>query len=317
MNQDNTPDKHVLPSLPPCTLKKGGNIGVFAPSSLVDAEDIERARQHMEGLGYHTFVHPQTYEREHQSAGNLLQKGLAFQGLWQRKDIDALWIAGGGNRCLHLLNTLKYEPLTRGTPKPIIGFSDATALLNAVYAHTGIITFHGPVYKNLHKYDAKQMSHLLTLLNGEEDVSYPLLADNILHDGKATGHLVGGNLSLFQYLPETLPNNICEGAIIFLEDCNEEISRIDRMLMHLRQLGVFKKCAALVFGEFTNLQDTGHPYGYSLEDIINEHTEGLDIPVLHNMPFGHGKNLYTFPIGATATIDTTTLCFKINGNTTA
>ncbi len=317
MNQDSTPDKHPISPKPPSTLKKGGNIGVFAPSSWVDAEDIESARGHMEELGYSTFIHPQTYEREHQSAGSLLQKGLAFQGLWQRKDIDALWVAGGGNRCLHLLDTLKYKPLTRGTPKPIIGFSDATALLNAVYAHTGIITFHGPVYKNLHKYDAKQMKHLLALLEGKEDISYPVLKDNVLNEGKTTGHLVGGNLSLFQYLPETLPNNICEGAIIFLEDCNEEISRIDRMLIHLRQLGIFEKCAGLVFGEFTDLQDTGRPYGYSLEDIIKEHTDGLDIPVLYNMPFGHGENLYTFPIGAIATIDTAGLSFKIDGKATA
>jgi len=77
-----------------------------------------------------------------------------------------------------------------------------------------------------------------------------------------------------------------------------------------------EKCAGLIFGEFTDLQDSGRPYGYSLEDIINEHTEGLDIPVLHNMPFGHGKNLYTFPIGATATIDTDDLSLKIDASVT-
>jgi len=317
MSKNNTPDATNLTNVQPCALKKGGTIGVFAPSSWVEPEDIERSRQHMEELGYKTFIHPQTYEREHQSAGSPLQKALAFQGLWQRKDIDALWIAGGGNRCLHLLNALKFKPLTRGTPKPIIGFSDATALLNAVYAHTGITTFHGPVYKNLHKYDAEQMTHLLALLSSEENASYPLHADNVLHEGTATGRLVGGNLSLFQYLPQTLPNDFYDGAIIFLEDCNEEISRIDRMLMHLRRLGVFDKCAGIIFGEFSSMLDTGRPYGYMLEDIVNEHTEGLDIPVLYNMPFGHGENLYTFPIGATATIDTAGLSFKIAGSATA
>ncbi len=305
-----------LPSIRPRRLEKGSTIGVFAPSSYVEAEEIERSTKYIKKLGYNIFIHPQTYEREHQSAGSLLQKALAFQGLWQRKDIDAIWIAGGGNRCLHLLSTIKFESLNRGTPKPIIGFSDATALLNAVYAHTGIITFHGSVYKNLYKYDTEQIKHLLDLLKGKENTKYPMQKSNILNSGKTTGHLVGGNLSIFQYLPETLPNNFCEGAIIFLEDCNEEISRIDRMLMHLRRLGTFKKCAGLIFGEFQNLQDTGRPYGYSIEDIINEHTEGLDIPVLYNMPFGHGKNLYTFPIGATASINTTNLSLKIKGSAT-
>ena len=88
------------------------------------------------------------------------------------------------------------------------------------------------------------------------------------------------------------------------------------MLMQLRRLGVFEKSSAIVFGEFTNLQDTGRPYGYTLEDIIREHIEGLDIPVLYNMPFGHDKNLYSFPIGASASIDTTDLSFKIEKSAT-
>ncbi|MCK5384342.1 MAG: LD-carboxypeptidase [Alphaproteobacteria bacterium] len=312
MNQDNASFSVTLPR----ALIKGGTIGVFAPSSWVDAEDMERSSQHMENLGYKTFIHPQTYERKNQSAGNVLQKALAFQGLWQREDIDALWVAGGGNGCLHLLNALKFAPLKRGTPKPVIGFSDATALINALYAHTGITTFHGPVYKNLHKYNKEQMAHLLSLLGGKENVSYPLHTDTVLHEGKASGRLVGGNLSLFQYLPQTMPCNFCDKAILFLEDCNEEISRIDRMLMQLRRLGVFEKSSAIVFGEFTNLQDTGRPYGYTLEDIIREHIEGLDIPVLYNMPFGHDKNLYSFPIGASASIDTTDLSFKIEKSAT-
>ncbi len=315
MNANNSDD--AIPAKQPASLKSGGTIGVFAPSSKIDPEDIERSRLHMEELGYKSFIHPQTYETEHQSAGTTLQKALAFQGLWQRKDIDALWVAGGGNRCMHLLNALKYEPLTRGTPKPIIGFSDATTLLNAVYANTGIITFHGPVYKNLHKYNPKQMEHLLALIGGQEDITYPMHSENILKNGTATGPLVGGNLSLFQYLPQSLPGNFYKGAIIFLEDCNEEISRIDRMLMHLRQLGVFENCAGLVFGEFYNLQDTGRPYGYTLEDIIQEHTGNLNIPVLYNMPFGHGENLYAMPVGAKATINTDDLSFKIDGKATA
>lgn len=300
----------------PNALKKGATIGVFAPSSWVAPEDIESSKQRIEGLGYKVFIHPQTYEHENQSAGNALQKAMAFQGLWQHKDIDAIWIAGGGNRCLHLLDTLNFKSLIRSTPKPIIGFSDATALLNTLYAHTGIATFHGPVFKNLHKYDDTQMEHLLKLLSGEENIAYPLNSDNVAKSGKATAPLIGGNLSLFQYLPETLPKDICKNAIIFLEDCNEEISHIDRMLLHLRRLGVFEKCAGLIFGEFTNLLDTGRPYGYTLDDIITEHTEDLNIPILCNMPFGHGKNLYTFPIGITAHIDTKKLIFKLQTTAT-
>ncbi len=287
-------------SIKPPALKAGDTIGVFAPSSYVEKADIEKSTAILEKRGFKVFIHPQTYEREHQSAGSHLQKSLAFQGLWQRKDINAIWAAGGGNRCTHLLETINFNRLT-SAPKTLIGFSDVTSLLNAIYAHSDIITFHGPVFKNLHKY--KQLDHLLELLGGK-NVSYPVSDENILQEGCAEGELVGGNLSIFQYLPQTLPNEFYKDKILFLEDCNEDLSRIDRMFLHLKRLGVLGDIKALALGEFTDLQETGRPFGYSLEDIISEHIEGLDIPVLHNLPFGHGENLYTMPIGAGAKIDT-------------
>lgn len=294
-------------SITPPPLKQGGCIGVFAPSSWVERKDIERSVKTMEGLGYKVFVHPQTYEREHQSAGSHLQKAMAFQGLWQRDDIHVIWAAGGGNRCLHLLDIINFEKL-RGKPKALIGFSDVTALLNSVTEKTGITTYHGPVFKNLHKYRGlqkyRELDQLFDLLRGDQS-KYPLKKENILHPGKAEGRLWGGNLSLFQYLTG---DHIKDG-IIFLEDCNEELSRIDRMLCHLRRCGVFQNARALVFGEFTQLQDSTKPFGYTIEDIIKEHTESLNIPILYNMPFGHGKNLYTFPIGQIAMIDTEKLSF--------
>ncbi|MGH1455156.1 MAG: S66 peptidase family protein [Alphaproteobacteria bacterium] len=287
-------------------LKQGDTIGVFAPSSWVEREDIEKSATTLEKRGYKVFIHPQTYERENQSAGNHLQKALAFQGLWQRKDISAIWAAGGGNRCLHLTDTINFERL-KSTPKPLIGFSDVTALLNAVYAHTNIPSIHGPVFKNIHKYN--DLNDLLNLLEGKT-ISYTVTKENILHEGTARGNLIGGNLSLFQYLPQTLPKNFWEKGILFLEDCNEELSRIDRMILHLKRLGIFSSVNAIIFGEFTSIQECGKPFGYTLKDIITEHTDGLNIPIFYNMPFGHGKNFAPMPIGIQAEIDTNKKIFK-------
>lgn len=288
-------------------LKKGDTIGVFAPSSFVHREDIEKSVKTINALGYNVFIHPQTFERENQSAGNHLQKTLAFQGLWQREDISAIWAAGGGNRALHLLETINFERLKRA-PKPLIGFSDVTALLNAIYAHTKIPTIHAPVFKNVHK--AEQLKQVFEILNGNK-IKYPVTPENILNHGTAEGHLVGGNLSLFQYLPQTLPNQFWENGILFLEDCNEELSRIDRMLFHLKRLKIFENVKAIIFGEFAPLKDSGAPFGYTLKDIITEHTGQLNIPILYNMPFGHGKNLHPMPIGTKAKIDTNKIEFKM------
>lgn len=291
----------------PPSLEKGDTIGIFAPSSWVEKKSIEKSAKLLEDKGYKVFIHPQTYERENQSAGTHLQKALAFQGLWQRKDIKAIWAAGGGNRCTHLIDTINFEKL-KDKPKALIGFSDVTSLLNAVTTQTDITTYHGPVFKNLHKY--KQLDHLLNLLEGKK-TKYPLTQKNILNAGTAQGRLFGGNLSLFQYLPQTLPENSFKNAIIFLEDCNEELSRIDRMMLHLKRLNVFKDANAIVFGQFTDLADSATPFGYTIEEIIKEHTAGLDIPILYNMPFGHGTDLYTFPMGQRATIETSKLKFTV------
>lgn len=276
-------------------LRPGDKIGVMAPSSYVEKEDIEKSKALLEKKGYEVFIHPQTYEREHQSAGSHLQKSLALQGLWQRKDDDmkAIWFAGGGNRATHLLETLNFKKFKKNL-KILIGFSDTTALINGVYAHTGLTTFHGPVFKDLHKH--KQLDHTLNLLSGNL-VTYPMTKAKCMNPGQAKGHMIGGNLSIFQYLPQTLPNEFWKDGILFIEDCNEELSHIDRMLLHLKRIGVLEQIKGIIFGEFLNLRDTGRPFGYTLEDIILEHTESLDIPIAMNAPFGHGKSLYTFPIG--------------------
>ncbi len=294
----------------PPALNPGDTIGVMAPSSVVERNDIERSKALLESKSYKVFVHPQTYEQEHSSAGSHLQKALALQGLWQREDIKAIWAAGGGNRALHLLESINFEKMA-AKPKIFIGFSDVTALLNGVYAHTGLTTFHGPVFKNLHKHG--EMDHLLGLLQGDTS-SYDLSSATLIKEGHAQGPLIGGNLSLFHYLPHTLPGEFWEGALLFLEECNEELSRIDRMILQLKRLGVLGQINGLILGEFTDPKDTGRPFGYSLEDIIREHTDGLDIPTLINAPFGHGEVLFTFPIGVQATLDSKNMSLELSSS---
>lgn len=282
----------------PQALKPGDTIGVMAPSSYVERDDLERSKAALEQRGYKVFIHPQSFEREHQSAGNYLQKSLAFQGLWQREDIKVIWAAGGGNRSLPLLKTINFEKL-KARPKLLVGFSDVTTLLNAVYAHAGIPSIHGPVFKNVHKHD--QLDQLLSVLSGEA-IHLDFKDARALHEGNGEGPLVGGNLSLFQYLPNVLPGQFWTGGILFLEDWNEELSKIDRMLAHLKNLGIFNEVRGVLFGQMDISPDTGRPFGYSLEEILHEHTSGLDIPIAMNVPFGHGKPFYSWPVGSLASL---------------
>ena len=274
------------------TFKK---IGICAPSSYVEREDIEAAKALIEARGIEVFVHPQSFARLHQSAGTPQEKLDALHDLYRDTSIDAIWAAGGGNRALQIVDDLDFD-FIREHPKPLIGFSDVTALLNAITIKTGIPNIHAQVFKNAPRYAA-----LDALLEHRFDMD--LGGTNTLREGRVQGRIFGGNLSIFQYLPETFSGDWLDGAILILEDCNEEISRIDRMFLHLKRCGVFDRIGGLVLGAFTDLQDGARPFGFSLEEIVREHTNDGDFPVVMNAPFGHGDTLSPLPIGANAKLN--------------
>lgn len=271
-------------------------IGVMAPSSFVERDDIEKSKAVLEERGYSVFIHPQTYERHNQSAGDILQKSFAVQGLWQRDDIDVIWAAGGGNRALMLLETINFEKM-KGKDKAFIGFSDSTPLLNAISHHVDITAIHAPVFKQLHSH--KDLDTTLRLLSGETS-EYNFKDTNILQTGQAEGKLYGGCLSLFHLLAGTDNCPDLEGAILFLEDTGDHISRIDRMLCDLRRKGVFKQVSGLILGEFHDLQDSKNPFGFTIEECLTEHVEGFNGPIIMNAPFGHGANNIALPVGQTS-----------------
>lgn len=296
-------------STPP-PLKPGDTIGVMAPSSRIADADIDAAQAFIEGRGFKVFIHPQTRLRSGsqyttQYAGTAQEKVDAVHDLARNPDIKAVFFATGGQRALTILDKIDYK-LIAANPKIYHGFSDHTVLLNAITAKSGLITYHGPTFKRMPL--NTEIDFNLRLLQGLEK-SIPLGNARYLKPGTATGILVGGNLSAFRALSESyLPD--MKGAILFLEEIKEEYSTIDRHLCAMRLNGLFNKVGAIIFGQFTDLTDTGTPFGMTMEDIIREHTEGLNIPVVMNAPFGHVPGLHTYPIGQTVTLDGSSLILK-------
>jgi len=295
-------------STKPPALKKGDLIGVMAPSSAIDKKDLEAGLKILEQRGFEIYVHPQTYLKDRSAAGTHAQKIDALNDLWSRRDIRAIIAAGGGNRALHLLDQVDYAKIRRN-PKILMGFSDVTALLNAFNARAAMTTFHGPVVKWLPR--TKDLDHNFDLMAGKK-VSYPMGDTDIIHTGVATGPLIGGNLTVFSHLIGTKYMPKMDGAILFIEDVNEEFSNLDRLFLRLRRTGVLDKISGLVLGQFSDSKDTGkRPFGFSLEEIFREHTQGLKIPIVMNAPFGHVDTLYTMPVGCPARLSST----RRRGNT--
>lgn len=283
----------------PPALRPGDRIGVMAPSSWVAEKNLAPGVAALESRGFKVEIHPQTFMRDRQSAGTPEQKISALHDLWADPEVRAIMAAGGGNRCLHILSHLD-PSLLRADPKAFVGFSDVTALVNAIPARAGLVAFHGPVLETLR--EGESLDSLCTALSGAPRAP-DMTRARAARPGRTRGVLIGGNLSIVQYLAGTDDFLRPEGAILFLEDVAEELSKIDRMLLHLKRTGVLSGISGLVLGGFDRLYETGKPFEFTLGDLIREHTQDFDYPVIMNAPFGHAGVLETFPVGAVAEIE--------------
>jgi muramoyltetrapeptide carboxypeptidase len=278
------------------SITAGQTVGIMAPSSSIDEIRFAQGVEILRGMGLKTKIHPQTYTALNQSAGTSAQKASALHDLFIDKDVDLIIGACGGNRAAHFLHLLDFD-LIRTHAKPCGGFSDITALLHAIHTHSFIESYHMPTVQNLGRVDAESLQSILNLHDQKtwNDVT-------ILRDGIGTGKLMGGTLSMICSLIGTPHMPDYTDALLFIEDVNEELSRIDRMMWQLRESLPFSELKGIIIGEFLNPADTGRPYGFTLSDIIKDHISDLNIPVVMNAPIGHGTRNHALRFGTMANI---------------
>lgn len=285
-------------------MKQGGTIGIIAPSSFPPQVPFEEGVAFLKKEGFNVKIHPQVESRHGQFSGTDEEKTEALHAFFKDPSIDAIFTACGGNGAIHLLDKLDY-PLIKAHPKILMGFSDATALLNTITARTGLVTFHGPSMSSFSKIKPEDRQSVVALLKGEKD-SYNFSAARILRKGNDSGEgvLTGGNLSVLQALTGTAYAPDMHGALLFIEDTSDHLSRYDRMLGHMRLAGWFEHLSGILTGDFLNTQDNPErPFGFSIEERVLEHTKAMDIPVLSNVPIGHGEHLTALPVGCKARLE--------------
>lgn len=275
----------------PQALKPNDVIGIFSPSSIIDEDRFHQGIAILHAQGFRTKIHPQTFYKNLSSAGFPNDKANALHDLITDNEVNVIMAACGGNHAVHFLDLIDYN-LIRKYPKLIGGFSDVTALSCALYSKAKISSFHAPTIQSLTRIDDISLS---SIKSGINEISF--LDSQALKTGTASGTLLGGNLAMLSSLLGTdyAPN--FENAILFIEDINEELSRIDRMLWQLRNALPFEKLSGIIFGEFLNAHDTGRPFGFTLDEIIDTHTKHLTIPILKNAPIGHGARNIALHVG--------------------
>ena len=287
----------------PQALQKGDTIGIVALSRWIEPARLKTASDLIEAHGYKVKIHPNNGLRLHEWAGNEKERARAFEDYWCDPEIKCIITAAGGTRTLHMLDHINFEKI-EGHQKLLCGFSDITALHNALLTQAHCIGLHGPDAGRFAKPNAQTFFESFeAIASGSEDALEAYVWDdaNILHYGEGTGTLIGGNLCIFSYLLGTQYAPDFKGALLILEEAGEEIRNIDRMLLQLGRLGKLEELSGIIIGDFTEVQNTGAiSYPYSVEDLVHEHFDGLGIPVIMNAPFGHGGRLQTLPLGCKA-----------------
>lgn len=285
-------------NIKPPRLQTGDEIAIIAPAGPVTPVEIRPAIDFLVREGYRVRQATHLFAKEGYLAGNDAARLEDFHSVFDNAHIKAVLCARGGYGTLRFLDKIDYGRIKRN-PKIILGYSDITALLMAVHKMTGLVTFHGPVARDLSGTGDKCFKDFFKLVSSREKWSFDLSEGTALHEGKAKGFLLGGNLSLLSHLIGTPFMPDMKGGILFIEERGESIYRIDRMLTHLRLGGILKDLSGLIMGDFVDCGDIEDINGL-LTDIM----AGFDIPLFSGLPVGHGDKNLTIPVGLQAELDT-------------
>ncbi|ELQ13027.1 muramoyltetrapeptide carboxypeptidase [Pseudomonas fluorescens BRIP34879] len=283
-------------------LRPEGTIALIAPAGPA-ALDVEKAEQWMRNRGYGLRIYPGVYERDGYLAGSDKTRLADLHSAFADPDIDAIFCLRGGYGTPRLLDSLDFG-LLRANPKPFVGYSDITALHLAINRYAGFVTFHGPML-NADLLGDKQPpteSSLFSLLRGQlgaggelaHPVAFPLTT---LEPGIARGRLQGGNLSMIAAVMGTPFEIDAQGIILFIEDVNEPIYRIDRLLTHLRLAGKLAQVAGVLVGDVAGVDSM------ALERLLKQTFAPLGVPVLSGWRSGHCDPNLTLPLGALVRLD--------------
>lgn len=304
--------------LRPQPLQRGQLIALVGPSGPAPRERLEAGIAYLEGRGYRVRPGAHLFARHHYLAGTDQERAADLRQALADPEVRAVFCARGGYGSGRLLDRLDYGAVA-ADPKIVLGFSDTTGLHLALQAHTGLVCFTwGLVSMDLGgERDPFTEEWLWRVLTTAGPLgSLPLGEEfRVLRPGRAAGPLRGGCLSLLcsllgtPYVPEL------RGAILLLEDVDEYPYRLDRMLNHLRLAGVLGSIGGLVLGQFkdcfTPEEMVRSP---DLEEMVMELTEGLDLPVVAGVPYGHFARRLVLPLGVEAVLDTALPQLRLAGS---
>ncbi|GGE03996.1 S66 peptidase family protein [Psychroflexus salis] len=278
----------------PSNLKKGDCIAIVATARSVNASDLKEAIQLAESWGLKVVIGSSIGKIQNQFAGSDAERSADLQTQINNPKLKAIWCAKGGYGSVRILDLVDFSSL-QNQPKWIIGYSDVTA----IHCHLqtlGVASLHAQMPVGISSKTETSASTLRDVLFGKK-MHYCFANHPFNQTGKVSATLMGGNLSVLYSLCGSASFPKLENVILLLEDLDEYLYHIDRMMQNLKQNGVFKNLAGIVIGGMTDMNDNRIPFGKTAEEIIHEYVSELKIPVAFGVSFGHLKENLAIPFG--------------------
>jgi len=286
--------------LPP-PLSAGARVALVAPAGPLRGEqELQIAIDQAVSLGWEPIPAPHALARDGYFAGTDEQRAQDFNAALRDNRVDAIWCLRGGYGAMRILPMLDYDAMRRN-PRPLLGFSDITALHCAIGVRSGVVSYHGPTARGALSEFSRHS--LVRAIVEHVDPCGGAPEARTLRGGRAAGRLVGGNLALLAALSGTSFVPDYDDAILVLEDVGEATYRIDRMLQQLRLSGALERVAGIAFGQFTECTDRIDGVTRPLDDLLREAADVAGVPAVAGIPFGHVSDQWTVPLGARAELD--------------
>ena len=288
------------PLIWPPPLKPGDAVAVTMPASAITPEAWQAGVQVLEGWGYRVISPPGIFEPRPWGQAADRDAAQRFMEVWEDPEVRVVIGVRGGYGSLKIIPHLDLKSLSRH-PKRLVGFSDLTNLLITLHQRLGWVTFHGPTLAHLAEVTpaARESWHRWLTAPGPQGMQFEGL--RALHPGRATGAVLGGNLTILCHLLGTPYAPRLNGALLFLEDHNEPLYRLDRLAHHLLMSGGLDQVRGIVLGAFTGGAVQEHA-----EEVLGIAFAPLGVPVAGGLPVGHQPDNFTIPLGARACLDTGT-----------
>ncbi len=282
----------------PPYLKKNDTIGIVAPAGFMPFEKMQACIQALQSWGYKVKLGATVHSTSsNYFSGTDKERLDDLQQMLDDKEVHAILCARGGYGVSRIIDDISFKKFKK-SPKWIIGFSDITALHTHILTRYKIATIHAPMAAAFN--DAEPDNpYILSLKNALEGkpAKYECAANALNRPGKASGVLVGGNLTLLAHITGTDSEAQAKNKIFFMEDVGEYLYNIDRMFLQLKRSGQLKKLAGLVVGGFTDVKDTERPFGKAVYEIIKDVVHECKYPVCFGFPVSHEKENYALKVG--------------------